>query len=74
MISSKSRVYSLKDCDPFGLSVSRSVGFPKMTVLIGRTGFDTMYSIPDPTLSFSRLCFSNHASHPTDNRAFRCFY
>jgi hypothetical protein len=31
--------------------MSRSVQLSKWTVLIGRTGFDTMYSIPDPTLS-----------------------
>jgi hypothetical protein len=54
LISSKSRVYSLKDCNPAGPSASRSVGFTKWIVLIGRTGFDTMPSIPDPTLSFRR--------------------
>ena len=32
---------------------SRSVGFPKWTVLIGRTGFDTIPWIPDPTLSLN---------------------
>jgi hypothetical protein len=42
LISSKSRVYLLKDCDPVGLSVSESVGFSKWTLLIGRTGFGTM--------------------------------
>jgi len=51
---SKSRVYSLKDRDPVGLSASRSVGLSKWTVLIGRTGFDTISSIPDPTLSLGR--------------------
>ena len=35
----------------FGESVD---GFSKWTVLIGRTGFDTIPSIPDPTLSLSR--------------------
>jgi hypothetical protein len=49
--SSKSKVYLLKDRDAVGLSASRSVGFSKWTVLIGRTGFDTTSSIPDPTLS-----------------------
>ena len=51
--SSKSRVYLLKDIDPVGQSASRSVGFSKWTVLIGRTGFDTISSIPDPTLSLT---------------------
>ena len=37
----ESRVYLLKDRDPVALSASRSAGFPKCTVLIGRTGFDT---------------------------------
>jgi hypothetical protein len=54
-ISSKSRVYSLKDRDPVGLSPSRSAGFSNWTVLMGmgmgRTAFDTISSIPDPTLS-----------------------
>ena len=36
--------------DPVGLSAGRSVGFPNWTVLIGRKGFDTICSIPDPTL------------------------
>jgi hypothetical protein len=53
LISSKSRVCLPKDDDPVGLSLSRSVEPPKWTVLIGRTGFDTMYSIPDPTLIFT---------------------
>ena len=51
LISSNSRVYLPKDCDPVGLSVSRSVGFSKWAVVIGRTGFGTISSIPDPTLS-----------------------
>ena len=51
---SKSRVYLLRDHEPAGLSASRSVGFPKWTFLIGRTGFDTIPSIPDPTLSLTR--------------------
>ena len=51
LIFSKSGVYLLKDRDTVGLSASRSVGFPKWTVLIGRTGFDTIPSMPDPTLS-----------------------
>ena len=41
LISSVSMVCLLKDGDPVGLSVSRSVGFSERTVLIGRTGFDT---------------------------------
>ena len=41
------------DRDPVGLSAGRSVGFWKWTVLIGRKGFNTRYSIPDPTLSLS---------------------
>jgi hypothetical protein len=41
-ISSKSRVYSLKDGDPVGHSASRSLAFSKRTVLIGRTDFDTI--------------------------------
>jgi len=49
--SSKSRVYLLKDRDPVGLPASRSVGFSKWTVLIGRTGFDTITSVPDQTLN-----------------------
>ena len=55
-ISSKSRVFLLKDCDPVGLSASRSVGFSIWTVLIGRTVFNTMLTVPDPTLSISRVC------------------
>jgi len=51
VISSKSRDYLLKDYDPIGLSTRRSVDISKWTVLIGRTGFYTMYTIPDPTLS-----------------------
>jgi hypothetical protein len=40
-----------------GLRPSRTVGESvgvifERTLLIGGTGFDTMYSIPDPTLSF----------------------
>jgi hypothetical protein len=54
LISSKPKVCLLKDGDPVGLSASRSVGFQKCTVLIGRTGFDTIPSMPDPTLSFSQ--------------------
>jgi len=51
LIYSKSMVYLLKGRDPVGLSASRSAEFSKWTVLIGRTGFDTMASIPDPTLN-----------------------
>ena len=51
--SSKSRVYLLKDRDQVGLPACRSVRFPKWTDLIGQTGSDTIYSIPDPTLSLS---------------------
>jgi len=51
LISSKSRVYLLRDRDQVGLPAGRSVRFPKWTDLIGRAGFDTKNSIPDPTLS-----------------------
>jgi len=54
-MSSNPRVYLLKDGYPVGQSASRSVGFSKWTVLIGRTGFGTIPSIPDPTLSLMRL-------------------
>jgi hypothetical protein len=54
LISSESMVYLLKDRDQVGQSASRSVGFSKWTVLIGRTGFDTISSIPDPTPSLKR--------------------
>jgi len=47
LISSKSMVYLPKDGDPVGRSARRSVEFSKLTVLIGRTGFDTISSIPD---------------------------
>ena len=53
LISTKPRVYLLKDRDPVGQSASRSVGFSKYKVLIGRTTSDTIYSIPDPTLSLN---------------------
>jgi len=49
-ISSKSRVHLSKDRDQVGLSAGRLVGFMKCTVLIGRAGFDTMPSIPNPTV------------------------
>jgi len=39
------------DGDPVGVSASRSVGCSKWTVLIGRTGVDTILSVPYPTLS-----------------------
>jgi hypothetical protein len=39
-----------------------SVGFSKRRVLIGRTGFDTVLSIPDPTLSLSY----NHVVNESD--------
>ena len=48
-ISSRSRVYR----DPVGQSASRSVGFSKSTVVIGRTGLVTISSLPDPTLSLN---------------------
>jgi hypothetical protein len=57
LISSKPRVYLLKDGDPVGLSAGRSVFFSEWTVLIGRTGFETVFPIPDPTLSL-RPCIS----------------
>ena len=31
------------------------MGFPKWNVLIGRAGFDTIPSIPDPTLSLTSV-------------------
>jgi len=46
---------SLKDRDQVGLSAGRPVGFMKCTVLIGRTGFSTRFSIPEPTRSLSWL-------------------
>ena len=51
LISSKSRVYLLKDRDPVGLSDTWSAGVLFRTFLIGRTGFDTIPSIPNQTLS-----------------------
>jgi len=51
LISLKSRVYLIKDRNPVGPSASRSVVFWKWTALIGRTVFDTIPSIPNPTLS-----------------------
>jgi hypothetical protein len=62
LISSESRVYQLKHSAQVGLSATQSVGLLKWTVLIGQTGFDTIPSIPDPTLSFRRTCL------PTLNR------
>ena len=55
LISSKPMVYLLKDHDPVGLSATRSVGFSKWAVLIGRTGLDTISSIPNSTLSLKGL-------------------
>ena len=52
-ISSRSRVYRLKNHVPVGLWASRSVRFSKWRVLIRRTGFGTVSSISDPTLSLS---------------------
>jgi len=52
---SKYRVYLLKDRDQAGLPTGRSVGTPTRRVLIGRTGFDTISSIPDLTLSLSEF-------------------
>jgi len=59
LVSSKSRVYLLMDRDPVGQSASRSVGFSKWTVLIGRTGFDAISSVPDPTLSLTQKLYRN---------------
>jgi len=50
---SESRVYLLVNLNPVGPSASLSVGFLKWTVLIGRTGFDTIYSTPSPTVSLT---------------------
>ena len=55
LISSKPRVYLLNDRDQVGQSANRTVGFSKWTVLIGRTGFDTISSIPDPTLNLNGI-------------------
>ena len=52
LISSKSRVYLLRDRDPVGLSEIRSAGISIWTVLIGRTDFDTTTSIPKPDTEF----------------------
>ena len=54
-VSSKSRVYLLKDGDPVGCSARRSVGLSKRTVHIGRTGFNTISSLPDPTQSLNSV-------------------
>ena len=40
----------LKDLVPVGQSARRSVGFSEWTVVIGRTRFDTIPSVLDPTL------------------------
>ena len=57
-ISSKPRVYLLKDGDPVGQSASRSVEFSKWTLLIGRTGFairhHTFDTKPDTQLQGER--------------------
>ena len=49
-ISSKSRVYSFMVSELVGLLACQSVGFSKRTVVIGRTGSDTIPSKPHPTL------------------------
>jgi hypothetical protein len=64
LISSKLRVYLLKHRNPVGLSVSQSMGYSKRAVLIGRTGFDTTYSIPDPTLSLTTAAAAALHSFP----------
>ena len=51
LISSKSRVYLLKDDNPVGLVASRSVGFSKRTVLIGR--YHTFDTIPGTEFKFN---------------------
>jgi len=53
LISLTSRVCLLKDRNPVGPWASRSVGSWKQTVLIGLAGFDTIPSIPNPTLCLS---------------------
>ena len=55
LISSESRAYLLKDHHPVGQSASLSVVFSKWTVLIGRTGSDTMFSIPNLTLTLNDI-------------------
>ena len=55
LFSLESRVCILKDRNPVGPSASRPVGSWKWTALIGRTGFDTIHSTPNPTLSLSTI-------------------
>jgi hypothetical protein len=55
LISLKPRVYLLKNHDPVGPSASRSAGFPLWSVLFGRTDFHAMTSIPELTLSSSKM-------------------
>jgi hypothetical protein len=47
----------LKDRHPVGLLASRWVGFSIWTVLMGRTGFNTMLSVPDPTLILTAVVY-----------------
>ena len=46
-------VYLLKDRDPVGLPDTWSAGLLLWTVLIGRMGFDTISSLPNPILSMN---------------------
>jgi hypothetical protein len=62
LFPSNSMVYLLKYRDQVGQSASRSVGLSQSTVLIGRTRFGTMSSIPDPTLSLSQRVFLANTS------------
>jgi len=68
LISSRSVVYLLRDRDPVGLSASRSAGFSKWTVLIGRTGFVTISSLPDPTLSLTSISYDNVRQSVTEQK------
>ena len=52
---SKSRVCLRRDLHPVRFSETRSARFPIRTVLIGRRDFDTIFSIPDFTLSCTRV-------------------
>ena len=58
LISLNPRVYLLKNHNQVGPSANRLAGFSLLSVLIGRTDFDPITSIPDPTLSINSYCSS----------------
>jgi len=62
-ISSKSMIYLLEDRDQVGQTAIRKVGFSMCAVLIGRTGFGTISSIPQ-TRSDTEL--NTMSGHPDD--------